>query len=220
MASIGSTLRRGITATAVLAAALGGGGLLTACGSGSDASTPAVPPAPTPSSTPSSTSSTPTSTTTPTTTTTTTSSESPDPPAGPDACKADELNVSLQPADGGGAGSSYPALRFTNTGQRTCTLQGSPGVSFVAGDNGNQVGKPATRQPKEQGQVVTLAPGNSAVSPVRITNAENYGPDCKPVQARGLRVYAPGDTTAMFVNKPQTVCTAIGDTQLSVEVIR
>jgi hypothetical protein len=67
-----------------------------------------------------------------------------------------DLDVSL-----GTAGTLYRPLVFTNTGGRSCTIQGFPGVSFVTGDDGHQVGEAAMRvDPK--GPPVTLKPGDTA----------------------------------------------------------
>ena len=51
---------------------------------------------------------------------------------------------------------------LTNTSKRACTLYGYPGVSFVTGVGGSQVGKPATKNPAVPKAVVTLAPGAKA----------------------------------------------------------
>ena len=47
---------------------------------------------------------------------------------------------------------------LTNTGRRTCELRGFPGVSYVAGDDGHQVG-PAAAMDGPRGGEVRLAPG-------------------------------------------------------------
>ena len=59
-------------------------------------------------------------------------------------CNADELTLSLANADGGGAGTLNQMVVLTNSGKRTCTLFGFPGISLV-NDNGNQIGSPADR---------------------------------------------------------------------------
>ncbi|WP_215546831.1 DUF4232 domain-containing protein [Amycolatopsis sp. CA-230715] len=217
--------KRTSTATLVLAAAIGVGGLLSACGGGNTGSAPQQAAAPT---TESSTSAPATGSAPPSSSPAPSSQpkgqpdggDAQDGPTAPGTCKAGELKVSLTSGDGAGAGSTFPNLQFTNTGSRTCTLQGSPGVSFVTGTNGAQVGKPATREPKGKGKVVTLAPGKSAASPLKIARTEMYGPECKPTDVRGLRVYAPGDTAAMFVEDAQQACSAANESQLSANVVR
>ncbi len=105
-------------------------------------------------------------------------------------------------------GTMYRGLVFTNTGRRTCTIQGFPGVSFVAGDRGRQVGHAAWWDgPK--GEVITLNPGDAATAPVGFTNIDFYDPaDCRPTPVRGLRVYPPHDTAAAFVAFPTKACAA------------
>jgi hypothetical protein len=141
--------------------------------------------------------------------------------AGPKECKAADLALAV--VSGSGAGMSHLGvnLQFTNKSQQTCTLQGSPGVSFVSGDDGQQVGDPASRQPKSGAQRVTLTPGRHVTSELNITNAAAYPPEeCKPVQARGLRVYAPDDTAAMYVEFPEQACSAPGKSMLSAAAIQ
>jgi hypothetical protein len=132
------------------------------------------------------------------------------PPAQPDPavsgeCKAAELSLSLGQGDAA-AGTLYRPLRFTNTGTRTCVIQGFPGVSYVAGDDGHQVGPAAFRE-GTKGSAVSLPPGASANAPVGFVQVRNYDPGvCRPTAVRGLRVYPPHDTAAMFVPMDGTGC--------------
>jgi hypothetical protein len=143
-------------------------------------------------------------------------------PASPTACKAPDLRLSLGQGDGAGAGSQYPSLQFTNISGATCLLGGFPGVSYVSGDNGQQVGAAAVRS-GAPGGTVTLAPGQMASAILQEANAADFPPDqCDPVPARGLRVYAPGDTAAMFLPAANTACSSTsmpGGQQLSVRTI-
>src|SRR3954447_7343568 len=59
-------------------------------------------------------------------------------------CLSSHLRVKLKPG-GSGAGQIYSQIVFTNTGKRLCTLAGHPGVSYVAGEDGHQVGRSAER---------------------------------------------------------------------------
>src|SRR5947209_2646348 len=132
-------------------------------------------------------------------------------------CKAGNLKLALGPGDGGGAGSTYPSLEFTNISKTSCVMVGFPGVSFVAGDDGHQVGAPATRT-GGIGAQVTLAPGASASALVKEANAENFDSgECQPVPVRGFRVYAPDDTASMFVpfGSAENACANTKDGQLS-----
>jgi hypothetical protein len=120
-------------------------------------------------------------------------------------CKAGELKLSIGRGDAA-AGTAYRPLRFTNAGQRTCTMQGFPGVSYVAGDDGHQVGPAAFRE-GTKGAVVSLAPGETAFATVGFTQVHNFDPNvCKPTPVRGLRVYPPHDTASMFLALEGTGC--------------
>jgi hypothetical protein len=120
-------------------------------------------------------------------------------------CTTGELFASLDET-GAAAGSVYLDLVFTNTGARTCGLRGFPGVSYVAGDDGHQVG-PAAETSGERGDRVPLVPGGTARARVQLVNVQNYDPaDCSPTPVRGLRVHPPGDTAALFVPREGTGC--------------
>jgi hypothetical protein len=134
--------------------------------------------------------------------------------SGVNTCKAANLALKLGPGDGGAAGSRYPALQFTNVGNTTCLIGGFPGVSYVSGDDGHQVGSPAVRT-GPAGDQVTLAPGMTASAVVQEVNPGNYpAAQCKPVPVRGFRVYAPNDTTGMFVPFESAAATACSSTTM------
>jgi len=145
----------------------------------------------------------------------------PAPAGGTRACKAADLTLALAGDDAGsGMMKTGYNLRFTNRSQSACQLWGSPGVSFVTGDDGRQVGEPATRIERSKGKQVVLEPGATAASPLTITKTDPYPPErCVPVQVRGLRVYAPADTASMFVDAPQQACSALGEPTMSVGVV-
>lgn len=127
------------------------------------------------------------------------------PLAKPGECGVGDLGVALGASEGA-TGTLYRALVFTNTGGRTCTIQGFPGVSFVAGDDGHQVGEPAFRV-GDKGPVVTLRPGATATSPVGFVNIGAYDTEvCVPTAVRGLRVYPPHERKAEFVPFDTTAC--------------
>jgi hypothetical protein len=118
--------------------------------------------------------------------------------AGNGQCLSADLKVT---AGGGnaGAGHSFIPIVFTNTGAKPCTIAAYPGVSFVAGDDGHQVGDPASRVSAAT-PTVTLQPGQTASAALSIANVGVYDPaQCKPVAVRGLRVYPPNNTAAQFV---------------------
>ncbi|MCM3503909.1 DUF4232 domain-containing protein [Curtobacterium sp. ODYSSEY 48 V2] len=134
-------------------------------------------------------------------------------------CTTGSLSGSVESGSGGAAGSTYVHLALRNTGSTTCTLQGWPGVSFVGGGSGEQIGAPATRDEASAHPTVTLAPGAVAVAPLRITQAENYPTaTCDPVSADGFRVYPPGSTESLFVRDSGiTACRSTDAGLLSVQ---
>lgn len=120
-------------------------------------------------------------------------------------CKVADLKLSLRDGDSA-AGTTYRYLVFTNKGSRTCTIQGFPGVSYVAGDDGHQVG-PAAYRVGKKGPAITLKPGDSAAADVGFVQVRNYDPAvCKPTEVRGLRVYPPHDYDSAFVPHAGTGC--------------
>jgi hypothetical protein len=136
-------------------------------------------------------------------------------------CKAGSLSLSLGKGDAG-MSQQYQALRFTNTGSTACVIVGFPGVSYVTGDSGRQVGAAATRDGKI-GTQLTLRPGDVASTTVHSVDVGVFDAAvCKPTPVRGYRVYAPDDTAAMFVPLPSGVQGCAGttpDPQLSVATI-
>jgi Protein of unknown function (DUF4232) len=100
----------------------------------------------------------------------------------------------------------HTGLQLKNVGSSACALYGYPGVSWVAGADGHQVGAAAVRQTDPAGsaeKTVTLAPGALASAPLDIVDAAVFSPSaCKPVPVRGLRVYPPGEKAALFLSLP------------------
>lgn len=136
-----------------------------------------------------------------------------DPPApgpadsNPQRCDTPELRGSVGEGDGA-AGSINQPLILTNVGTRTCELRGFPGVSYVAGSDGHQVG-PAAAMSGPRGGQVTLAPGKSATALMQLVNVQNYDAAvCKPTPVLGLRVYPPGATASLYVVRAGTGCAA------------
>ena len=124
----------------------------------------------------------------------------------PSNCKSTELKLSFGHDSDHAMQKTYTSIQFTNTGQRTCTLQGFPGVSYVTGDSGQQVGLPANRT-GNLGPLITLRPGYSTNAGLVLTNPDPYPADqCKRVDVRGLRVYPPNETAAMFLPTTGASC--------------
>jgi len=134
-------------------------------------------------------------------------------------CGTAELRGSLGTAEGA-AGSVIVPLVLTNVGGRACELRGFPGVSYVAGDDGHQVG-PAAAMSGPRGGEVVLKPGAAAAAQLQLVNVANFDAGvCRPTPVRGLRVYPPGDTASLFIERADTGCagTPPGD-QLSVQTL-
>lgn len=140
-------------------------------------------------------------------------------PAGVPRCTTAELAAALGAADAG-AGSVYRPIVFTNTGTRTCELRGFPGVSYVAGEDGHQVGGAAIMSGERSGEVV-IPVGHTAVAPLQLVNVDNYdAAACSPTPVRGLRIYPPGDTASLFVPMEGTGCAGTPPgAQLSVRTV-
>ncbi len=189
---------------------------LSACGGGGTTNAAS-------SSTPSS-SETPTATTTVTTATSSASATPAPPPAAQPAdnglCKAGDVKLSLGQGDAG-AGSVYRPLLITNSSGKPCTIQGFPGVSYVAGADGHQVGKDAFRE-GTKGNAVKLNPGQTAAADIQFVNVRNFDPGtCQPTSVKGLRIYLPQETASNFVPSEGTGCasTKIPGNQLAVKTV-
>lgn len=188
------------------AALLCTGALAAACGStsnnsaaGSQASTAASPAAPASSAASSA----------PPTTGATTPQTPPSTPSAP-ACSTAGLSGTVNTSQGGAAaGSTYYPLNLTNTSKTSCYLFGYPGVSFVTGPSGSQIGEPASRNPAVAPRTVILTPGGTAHVTVQVVDALNYSKsDCKPVTAHWLKVFPPGQFTALYIKFTATTCSA------------
>jgi hypothetical protein len=201
-----------------VAAALSAAGVLTACGAGTTGS-PSAAGTPAPSSSVSSPAA-PAAPAAQSTGTDDSQASNVSTSQGPKYCKAADLSLAITEGNGAGMSHDNVNLRFTNKSKQSCDLQGSPGVSFVAGTDGHQVGAPATRQPKSQGKLHVLAPGTSVQSSLTFTNPGALPSDkCTMVDVLGLRVYAPDDTASMFLPLPQQACSNPGTSLMTVNVV-
>jgi hypothetical protein len=126
---------------------------------------------------------------------------------------------------GAAAGSTYYPLNLTNTGSSSCSLFGYPGVSWVTSPSGNQIGQPARRNPVVTPSTVVLAPGQTAHVTIQVVDAGNYDKStCQPVTAHWLKIYPPGQFTALYVKFSAQTCSAklpsnLG-TPLSVDAVK
>ena len=192
---------RRISATAAL---LCTGALAAACGSASSGnsaggqSSPATSAAASAATTPSSV---------PSSAAATTPTVPPSTPSAP-ACATAGLSATVNTSPGGAAaGSTYYPLNLTNTSKTSCYLFGYPGVSFVTAPSGGLIGQPASRNPAVPASTVILSPGGTAHATVQVVDALNYSKSaCKPVTAHWLKVFPPGQFTALYVKFSATTC--------------
>jgi hypothetical protein len=115
-------------------------------------------------------------------------------------CATSQLTGSV--ADGGGssAGATRVAIILRNTGARSCTLQGWPGVSFVGGGNGTQIGNAATLDRSTPHQTLALRPSGEVQAVVTVKDAGDWdSATCHPRVTDGFRVIPPGSRQSLFV---------------------
>jgi hypothetical protein len=118
--------------------------------------------------------------------------------------RALEAHVVFGPGSGT-AGHFDGKLVFRNRGRAACTLRGYPGVSFV-GRHGRRLGVPAGREPARV-TTVSVPAGARAASRFVLTDVGVFDPAaCRPVRARGVRVYPPDERAALFIPHRLRVC--------------
>jgi hypothetical protein len=122
------------------------------------------------------------------------------------SCQAGQLRVAATPG-GGAAGRLGLILSFTNTGSAACVMFGYPGVSFVTGEAGAQIGQAAVRATSVSPVRVELAAGQVARATLIWPNPDPYPEEtCRAVSAAGLRIYPPDETASVFVAVERRVC--------------
>ncbi len=149
-------------------------------------------------------------------------------------CAASGLRAWLGLASGGasngagsGAGSgTIVTLEFTNVSERTCSLYGYPQVSAYTGSPaaGSQIGSAAVRDTSVRPRPVTLTPGATAHSVLRLAGTRSFQPTaCGQVTAQELRVIMPEVGQAIrpaFVPIRFAACSKKGPAFLSVQAIQ
>jgi Protein of unknown function (DUF4232) len=121
---------------------------------------------------------------------------------------------------------TYYTLEFTNVSARTCSLYGYPEVSAYAGSavTGTQIGSAASYDPAVRPRPVTLAPGATAHSVLRVTGPGQFQPAaCARVTAPELRVLLPDQGVRIqpaFVPITLPACSKPGPEFLSVQAIQ
>ena len=198
-----SAAGRAVSAVALTCGSVFAATLLVACGSQAGQSTSAASGEATPSS-PSATPSSPAATSSP--------SDSPtahtEPMIPATQCPTSALRATVVKTRGGAAaGTFYVPIDFTNTSGHSCDMYGYPGVSFVTGHPGSQIGTPASRQTTFGPQTVRLPSGATAHAWLGVVNVGNYSPSaCAPVTAHWLKIYPPDQFTALFTKFTTQVC--------------
>jgi Protein of unknown function (DUF4232) len=121
-------------------------------------------------------------------------------------------------------GRTYYTLEFTNVSARACSLYGFPEVSAYAGGRAggeSQIGSAATWDTSVRPQPVTLAPGQTAHSVLRVTSTQTFLPTaCAQVTASELRVTLPDQVRASFVPIHVSACSKRGPEFLTVQPIQ
>ncbi len=139
-------------------------------------------------------------------------------------CQPSSLHVTVNTSQTGVAvGSSYYPVDFTNTASSACGLYGYPGVSFVTSGDGaaRQIGAAAQENPGFGKVAVRLPAGSVAHAWLQVSQAGNYpSAMCQPVTAHWLRIYAPDETQALYMNHDFSACSSHGVQSLTVMPVR
>jgi Protein of unknown function (DUF4232) len=209
------SIRLLVSAAALLSAAV----LVTACGSAAAPSSAGGDSSPAQSASP------PAATTAPPATTPSPAASAAATGGGPAACATSALKVTVLTVPGSGtAGTEHFPIDFTNVSRESCNLFGYPGVSFVTGPGGRQIGAAAARQPVNPPAEVVLAPGATAYATLSIEDPGAYSPSaCHQVTAHWLRVYPPNQTAPVTVGFSTAVCQSLPASlgkQLAVAVVQ
>ena len=135
--------------------------------------------------------------------------------SGTPECQTVDLQVTDRAGTAQNASTHTERLVFRNVANRTCFLEGYPGVSFVTAGGGKQIGRGFIRNGGATPRV-TLKPGARAHALIAVTFAPNA---CVPAKAGGYRVIPPDRSSSLFVSKPQYACTETGQADGHVEPI-
>jgi Protein of unknown function (DUF4232) len=214
--STAAPLARGLRMVPTAVMAVAAAGLLAACASATTSSTAAAPHA--------ASSRTPNASTSSTAAKNGSGTSGTSGTAGLTACGASSLRVAVDAGQAGGAaGSTYVPVTFTNTSTSACGMYGFPGVSFVSADDsaGHQIGAAAQENPQFAKQSVKLPAGGVAHAWLQVAEAGNYpASSCQPITAHWLRVFAPGQTAAIYVSHSFDACSSSSAPLLTVMPVR
>lgn len=139
-------------------------------------------------------------------------------------CATSQLTGSI--GDGGtgaGAAAQRVAIILHNAGPSSCTLQGWPGVSFVGGGHGAQIGNSATLDRSTPHATQTLRPGGEVQAIVVVQSSTKWNSaTCEPRVTDGFRVFPPGSRQSLFIPASGSLfeaCAASGIHQLSTSAL-
>jgi hypothetical protein len=140
--------------------------------------------------------------------------------ATPGPCSTAGLRVTLGSQESAAAGHLYRTLDFTNTSGANCTLYGYPGISFVTGVGGQQIGAAASRSPASK-RLIVLGPGKKAHAVVDLLDVLNFPPSkCAASNAHWIKVYPPNQFSATYVRWTAMVCSKSKPVYVSVAPVR
>src|SRR5690348_16777971 len=153
-------------------------------------------------------------------TTGTPSASTPAAAATPGPCSTAGLRVTLGSQESAAAGHFYRTLDFTNTSSASCTLYGYPGISFVTGVGGQQIGAAASRSPASK-RLIVLAPGKTAHAQMDLVDVLNFpASKCAASNAHSIKVYPPNQFSATYVRWTAMVCSKPTTVYLFVAAVR
>jgi hypothetical protein len=191
---------------ALVAVLVAGGGLLAACGGSAGGSS--ANPAPTVTVTTTASGPATTATLPASTSSQGGGTSTPHAQTGPAACATSDLHIDLGQGNGA-AGSTIVPIEFENQSSSTCTMFGFPGVSFVTGVGGSQIGASGGENSATPRKLITLAPGAKAHALMAVVVAQNFPTSkCNPVKAHWLKVFPPGETAAQFLKYNADTCSS------------
>jgi len=128
------------------------------------------------------------------------------PGPGPAGCLSRYLGTKAVPS-GDSGDSVYVNIDFKNLDNRTCTLDGFPGVSLGGGKPVTQIGLPSLENLATKRRLVTLKPGGIAWTQLQIVLASTYpAAMCHPKAAGFLDIIPPNQTIAIPTSYQATAC--------------
>jgi hypothetical protein len=128
--------------------------------------------------------------------------------------------VTLGSQESAAAGHLYRTLDFTNISGASCTLYGYPGISFVTGVGGQQIGAAASRSPASR-RLIVLAPGKTAHAQMDLVDVLNFpASKCAASNAHWIKVYPPNQFSATYVRWTAMVCSKPTPVYLFVAPVR